>query len=266
MDNEEFSPVIDKRKKNKTKTDLVANDPQVEVNDTASEHAQEQPKKKVKAKHGLKPFAFFSGIFDLVLFAAVIGMGLYIYVSISSLVQFAKFNVSFIDFVSHNNLEGFLFGVIMWPFLILMIAIMAVTAILFLIGGISTIVSSFKSDRKNNNGLIIATAVFDMLLLVFVIIFASITSGEASNLVCIVLSCLLVLGFIFKIVDVVLTKKRLKKYQTAKMEEYSETYHGPNFDNLNGINNVQKKEKLEEPPVENTEQQNTGVDFSKLKK
>ncbi len=253
MDNEEFSPVIDKRKKNKTKTDLVANDPQVEVNDTASEHAQEQPKKKVKAKHGLKPFAFFSGIFDLVLFAAVIGMGLYIY-------------VSFIDFVSHNNLEGFLFGVIMWPFLILMIAIMAVTAILFLIGGISTIVSSFKSDRKNNNGLIIATAVFDMLLLVFVIIFASITSGEASNLVCIVLSCLLVLGFIFKIVDVVLTKKRLKKYQTAKMEEYSETYHGPNFDNLNGINNVQKKEKLEEPPVENTEQQNTGVDFSKLKK
>lgn len=261
MDNEEFSPVIDKRKKKskdaptQINTLQVANDPQVEVNDTASEHAQEPdnaPKKKVKAKHGLKPFAFFSGIFDIVLFAAVVGMGLYIY-------------ISFIDFVSHNRLEGFLFGIIMWPFLILMIAIMAVTAILFLIGGISTIISSFKSDRKNNNGLIIATAVFDMLLLVFVIIFATITSGEASNLVCIVLSCLLVLAFIFKIVDVVLTKKRLKKYQTAKMEEYKETYHGPNFDNLNGINNLQKNEKVEEPSAEKTDEQNNGVDFSKLK-
>ena len=57
MDNEEFSPVIDKKKKKKESQSAqfstnenaekvaenetsVANDPQVEVNDTASAHAQ----------------------------------------------------------------------------------------------------------------------------------------------------------------------------------------------------------------------------------
>lgn len=279
MDNEEFSPVVDKRKKKKEpQTTLLAdknvealeaNNPQVEVNDTSSAHAQteeqlkQKPKKKIKAKHGMKPFAFFSGVFDIVVAVAIVGLGLW--------VSMTLFNS--VDTGISEDLDTLL-GFFYLPFIIIIMAIAATAGVLFLIDGILSLISSFKSDRKNWNGVIVAAAVFDVLLFLpsVVLIFAN---GE-TQIAGIALTVLLVVTFIFKIIDISLTKRRLKKYQAAKEEEYKQTYHGPDFSKLDSTLHgsaplAQEKSQNEGQGDGETgnsqDTQNSGdVDFSKLGK
>ncbi len=275
MDNEEFSPVIDKKKKKKEKlataqfpTDensikketSVANDPQVEVNDTASAHAQTEDRteqrKTIKAKHGLKPFAFFSGVFDIIAAAAIIGLGLWI--------SFSIFNS--VDTGVSEDLDT-LFGIFLLPIIISVMAIAAVAGILYLVDGILSIVSSFKSDRKNWNGVIVAAAIFDVLLF-FPAVFFSFLGGGNTQILSIALTVILVVTFIFKMVDISLTKRRLKKYQAAKEEEYKETYHGPDFSKLDKT--VHDSAPLAQPQSSEQQSQDdedqSGVDFSQLGK
>lgn len=280
MENEEFSPVVDKRKKkekaqsaqfstNENVEIPVANDPQVEVNDTSSAHAQteeqveKKPKKKLKAKHGLKPFAFFSGVFDIVVAVAIVGLGLWV-----SMILFNSVDTGISEDL--DTLLGFFY----LPFIIIIMAIAATAGVLFLIDGILSLISSFKSDRKNWNGVIVAAAVFDVLLFLpsVVLIFAN---GE-TQIAGIALTVLLVVTFIFKIIDISLTKRRLKKYQAAKEEEYKQTYHGPDFSKLDttlhGSAPLAQESSQNDVQGENVEtgtsqdtQNSGGVDFSKLK-
>lgn len=216
------------------------------------EQAQaEQGEHKNKAKFGYKPFAFFSGVFDIVIAVAILGVGVY-----AILQMLGAFDTG-------NEGVNFLLGIFYWPFIAAVAMLFGVGGILFIIAGILTLVSSFKSDRKNFNGLLVAAAVFDVLLMptsIF-LIYASSGNGKILN---IVLTVLLAVGFVFKIIDIVLTKRRLKKFNTAKLEETSASFAGPNFDNLSEIHGTDNDKKIE-PNLKNDDGTN-GIDFSKLGK
>ena len=147
------------------------------------------------------------------------------------------------------------------PFLIVLFSIFAVGAILFLIIGILTLISAFKSDRKNLNGLLIAVAVFDVLMIPPTIFLIFIMEGT-SQIWYIGMAVLLFLGFIFKIVDISLTKKRLKQYQQAKQEEYAKNQTTPSFDSLK----TEEKENSQSQEEQTQKDGSDGVDFSKLGK
>ena len=220
-------------------------------NENFEEAQIEQGKQQNKAKFGYKPFAFFSGVFDIVIAVAILGIGVY-----AILQMLGAFDTG-------NEGVNFLLGIFYWPFIAAVAMLFGVGGILFLIAGILTLVSSFKSDRKNFNGLLVAVTVFDVLLMptsIF-LIYASSGNGRILN---IVLTALLAVGFVFKIIDIVLTKRRLKKFNTARLEENSASFAGPNFDNLSAASGTDDKKQIEPHPT--ADDGAKGVDFSKLGK
>lgn len=234
---------------------LDANDPQVEVNDTASAHAQDivvEPikSKKVKAKFGLKPFTFFSGLFDILIAVVIFA--------------FEFTSISFVTEWFVDDLGNLLLGQLFWPFVVLFWILLSIAGILCITLGIMTVISSFRSDRRNWNGLVISTTLFDLFLLLICLVASFIAQGTG-RLLCIAMAVLLGLAFVFKIIDSILTKKRLKKYEEKKQEYYRETYKGPNFENLtegnHSIENLQKQNN-----DNNSNSNDSEIDFFKLGK
>ncbi len=176
----------------------------------------------LKAKRGMKPFAFFSGLVDVIVAIFIFAGGV---MMLLDLIQAADTGNEQL-----NKLLGFFF----WPFLVVIGIILLGAGVLWLVDGILALISSFKSDRRNFNGVLIATGVFDGFLLVFSIFLVFATDENAKNLY-IGLSVLLAVTFVFKIVDIVLTKKRLKKYEAAMAEEHAKSYQGPDFSKLGGV-------------------------------
>ena len=215
------------------------------------------PAKKVKAKFGAKPFAFISGILDILVAIAIIGMGIMLIMEI-------------VRSASTGNAElDKLINLLISPVLIVTGTLFAPSGFLFLAMGIMTIVSSFKSDKKNLNGMLVAVMVFDVLSLIPAIIFGIMVPGVFT----IGLIVALVLGFNFKLVDIILIKIRLKKYNAQKLEENKQTYTGPDFSKLGGANNGNNSSSKDATPQESEgeksqgeSQKSGGVDFSVLGK
>lgn len=219
-----------------------------------------------KAKFGLKPFAFFSGVFDVVFAIAILVLGTITIIQLWQAIDTGNREL--------NVLSGLFYS----PVLIGVGVLFGIGGILFLTMGIMTLVSAFKSDRKNANGLLIAVIVFDVLLLVPSIMLAFSQEGK-NKIYAVCLAVLLALGLIFKIIDVVLTKKRLNKYLQQRDEQARKTYTGANFDNLKPTNDsgakVQNPEQAKPNPEQtpkssqnqpNPDDDSSGVDFSKLGK
>lgn len=234
----------------------------------SSQAATQEPAKKVKAKHGLKPFAFFSGLIDLIIAAAILLIGA---ISISSF--FGDINN-----ITDNAQLSSLLGIFFYPIIIIITAIFATAGILLLVLGILTIISSFKSDRRNYNGLLTTVIVFEVLLLIGLIILIS--SNPSDSVTLIILTAVLGVGLLFKIIDVARTHSRVKKYLAEREAENRKTYTGPNFDNLKkpaaGQTEAEpaKPEPTEAEAADGADQTQTGqsgtgtpnVDFTKLRK
>lgn len=238
--------------KNMSASENIDSEMTVQVQEDAS------PVKKAKAKHGLKPFTFFSGLIDLVSAVAVFVLGFLLAMNMLESMQ--------------GDVKKVLFGLFFWPFIIILFILIAAAGICLLIGGIVTLISSFKSDRRNWNMLLRAIIGLDVLLLIVASIACSATdgTGELASGILIGVSAV---SFIFKLIDIGLTENRLKKYEKAKKEEYRATHQTPNFANLNSVNQnnatqtqPEQSEQSQQTNDQNSTDEKREVDFSKLGK
>lgn len=217
-------------------------------NDTSS--------KPTKARFGAKPFAFVSGLLDILIAAAIIGLGTMMIIQMLDA-----------SHTSNSDLNK-LIDILLVPVIVSAAALFAPSGFLFLSMGILTIVSSFKSDRKNFNGMLIAVMVFDALSLIPAVIFAIVQPGVFT----IGLIVALGLGFNFKLADVILTKHRLKEYNAAKAEENKQSFEGADFSKLAAVNAPKGNEgSATAEPAQGEQSQpeqdnGSAVDFSKLGK
>ena len=250
---EEFSPIIEKRKKKSQKmqqetqqeaatlsevsTDsaeqVQASDVNLGVND-AGQQKMKKDLEKPKQKFGLKPLTFFSGLFDLAV-GAVLG------VLCGLLIE------PLTSWIGNSGLTQLL-GIFAMPLIFAFFLLGFGLAIMFVILAIFSIISSFKSDKKNLNGLVITTIVFECILLP-VILFLLLCNSEGKYFsLFIAIIAVLVVSVIFKIVDLVLMRRREKKYKQA-VEKFEENKKTVNFDALGGQNmqNDAKGDNVAEP-------------------
>ena len=197
---------------------------------------------KTKEKFGLKPFAFFSGVFDIIIAIAVFILTIFIFISLLKVADTGNAGLNIIT------------KVLFMPIIIVIASIFVTGGVLFMVLGIVTIISSFKSDKYHWNGLLITVTVIDVFLFAGAV-FMSFAITDNIRFFCIAISVLLGLGMIFKIVDIALTKKRVKEYKKIKLSA-RKTYTGPNFGNL-------RTDQNEQALQENSQNEND-VDFSKL--
>ncbi len=197
---EKFSPIIDKKKKQKT-----------EVQPERTVQVQSAPKPP-KRKFGLKIFTFLGGLLD-------IGIGLLVFAEI--IMMFTNYTNSIT-----SSIEGLL-NFFFWPFVICFFFVMAVGAVLFLVFGFITTISSFKSDRKNLNGLVVTSLVFDFLILIFGGILLGTGGAEDASTLFYITFAAIVFAIIFKIIDLALIRHREKTYYKRKDEYLKQMGQGP---------------------------------------
>lgn len=239
MAENEFSPVIEKKKKSsgakKTKAADVggtnvgaddANTANIYAADANSTEQNVQQNENVtfevafqnenvgangeplpKRKHGLKPFAFFAGIFNILL-----AVGLVVFLVM--LIPMFEGMLSGGGSSGGEALGNVFLGILLIPFFIAFMIIGGIGALIILITGILSIVSSFVSDKHNWNAWLVTAAIFDILIMLFAVLVAIAGAGSASVLVSgLAVALLSLMGAIFNFVDVGQTKKRLKEYQ-----------------------------------------------------
>lgn len=220
MEENEFSPVIEKKKKSSagSKTNSAgvgeseaaqqngAQNVTFEVafqNQTVGANGEPLPKRK----HGMKPFAFFAGVFNIVL-----AVGLVVFLVM--LIPMFEGVLSGGGSSGGEALGNVFLGILLIPFFFAFLIIGGIGALIILITGILSIVSSFVSDKHNWNAWLISAAIFDILIMLFAVFVAIVGASSASVLVSgLAVVLLSLLGAIFNFVDVGQTKKRLKEYQ-----------------------------------------------------
>lgn len=270
---EDFSPIIEK-KKNKRKKDKheelidketvvlrentqqqnlevisgesekIADD--IEQPNVIAENTTNEKQSKPKRKFGLKPFTFFSGVFDIVV-GAVLGVlcGMLVgpmtsWIGDSELAQFLAIIIS----------------PLIWVFFLLGFGL----AIMFVILGISSLISSFKSDKKNLNGLVITTIVFECILLPLIIFLTIFGESDSHFPLFISMVVIIFVSIIFKIVDLILIRRRGKKYY-EQVKEFEKAEPLPNFD---ALKKTEKQGEKSENDESDKPDGHNGVDFSAL--
>ena len=163
------------------------------------------------AKHSFKLSTFLSGLFMLLIALAFLAVGVLFVMQVIP------------AFTSDNGLEqvGLLFaGIIVMPFIFLVLILVIIMFFCYLVLGIMLIVSSFKTDEGFHcwRGFVIFTIVTDFLLLLPLLLIGCGLEGFGMY-ICIGTSVALLISAILKIVDLSLAGKRLRKAQQQRAAE-----------------------------------------------
>ena len=167
------------------------------------------------SKHNFKVSTFLSGLFMILISIAFLGVGLLFVMQVIP------------AFSSDDGLKqlGLLFaGIIVMPFIILVLILIVIMFFCYLVLGIMLIVSSFKTDDAFHRwrGFVIFTIVIDFLMILPLFWIGCGINGFGMY-ICIGTSIALLLSAILKIVDLSLSGKRLKKAQQLAAQKAQET-------------------------------------------
>ena len=190
------------------------------------------------AKHSFKLSTFLSGLFMLLIALAFLAVGVLFVMDVIP------------SFTNGEGLEqlGLLFaGVILMPFVILILILTIVMFVCYLVLGIMLIVSSFKTDEAFHRwrGFVIFTIVIDFIMFLPLLLIGLGLENIIAKVVCIATSIAVVLSAILKIVDLAVSGKRLRKAQQQRAAQVETQPSTVDFSKLSDDGKAQDESEID---------------------